>query len=137
MALSDIIAARQAALAPTPREQRLAETQAELQSLIGWAYDRIHGSTEAVQPHAKMDGDILVFTPDADLATELRGWLMAEGVKCALAWESDTRGVLNISVLLAPEPEPPPEPVVVVEPPAEPTPEPTPEPPPAPAEVTP
>jgi hypothetical protein len=135
MALSDIIAARQAALAPAPRAQRLAATQARLQALVGWAYDRIQGSTEAAQDDAAMDGDVLVFTPDADLATELREWLAAEGVKCALAWENDTRGVLNISVLLAPEPPPPPEPIVVVEPPAEPPPEPAPEPPPA--EVTP
>jgi hypothetical protein len=115
MALSDIIAARQAALAPAPREQRLVATQARLQALVGWAYDRIQGATDE-QADAAMDGDILVFTPDADLATELRGWLMSEGVKCALAWENDTCGVLNISVLLAPEPEP----VAVVEPVVEP-----------------
>jgi hypothetical protein len=111
MALSDIIKARQVALAPAPREQRLAATQARLQALVTWAYDRIQGATDE-QADAAMDGDILVFTPDADLATELREWLATEGVKCALAWENDTRGVLNISVLLAPEPEP----VAVVEP---------------------
>lgn len=121
MALSDIIAVRQAALAPAPREQRLTATKTRLEALITWAYACISdGRVAARVPLAwdggTMDGDILVFTPDADLATELREWLAAEGVKCALAWDSDTRGVLNVSVLLAPDPEP----VAVVEPVVEP-----------------
>ena len=121
MALSDIIAARQAALAPAPREQRLAETKTHLGALITWAYacisdGRVASRIPLAWDGGTMDGAVLVFTPDADLATELRGWLAAEGVKCALAWESDTRGVLNISVLLAPEPEP----VVAVDPAPEP-----------------
>ena len=101
MGLADIVAAQRPT--PVPRETRLANEKTALEASVALAYTALVDGAEFAG-EGKMDGDILVYATQVDLATELREWIVAAGIKCALAWEGEDKPVLHVGVLAAPDP---------------------------------
>ncbi len=106
MGLADIVKAKKPT--PIPRETRLADEKVELEASVGSAYSALVDGAEFAGA-GKMDGDVLVYPTQIDLAAELQEWVVSAGIKCGLTWEGEDHPVLHVSVLAVPDP-------VVVEP---------------------